>query len=74
MTRIELRDKLELIISYDEAEWLANTLWLSFVNKIKFIIPGFTGDESNVDPARLLQNLDSCVSIEVIAEHISLLE
>ena len=46
LTRCELRDKLELIINYEEAEWLANSLWLSFVEKIREAVPSLTGLES----------------------------
>jgi hypothetical protein len=40
----EMRDKLELIIGYQEAQWLSNTLWLQFVSMINEILPGQNND------------------------------
>jgi len=32
LQRCELKERLELVIGYTEAEWLSNNFWIHFVN------------------------------------------
>jgi hypothetical protein len=40
LSKQELMEKLELLIGYQEAQWLSNTLWLQFVSQISEPLAG----------------------------------
>jgi hypothetical protein len=61
-----MKDKLEVIISYQEAEWLGNSLWLKFVNQIKNLMPSFTDGKEELNPQKLVEEV-SGTSFESIA-------
>lgn len=64
-SRLELVDRLELIVSYEEAEWLGNTFWVKFVNNIKEVIG--TGED-------LVREIASSSSFALIEENLPVLE
>lgn len=72
-SRVDLRDKLELVISYDEAQWLSNTLWLKFVNNIRSLIPSFDQEGKCETPADLVRAVGSA-SFTMIEENLPILE
>lgn len=49
-----MNEKLELLIKYEEAEWLANTLWLKFINEIRDVMKSQNFEADVNDLSKLL--------------------
>jgi hypothetical protein len=58
-------------VSFEEAQWLASSLWLKFVENIKALIPSLSTGECN--PADLVREIGSA-SFTLIEENLPILE
>ena len=66
-------EKLELLIGYQEAQWLSNTLWLQFVSQISS--EAIAGQGRAVDIQKVIMECkEDDVKLELIASHIHILE
>ena len=73
LVKSEIRDKLELIISNREANWLANSLWLLFVEQIKYHVPSLKSETEQPQPEKIVQDV-STLSLEVLSQYLPILD
>ena len=65
-------EKLELLIGYQEAQWLSNTLWLQFVSQISEPLAG-QGKAADLQKV-ILECKEDEAKLDLIASHIHILE
>ena len=76
-TKCEILDQVQFIISFDEAQWLSNTLWLSFVSKIQSLLPSYSNHQSNeegaLNPNQVMSEVNQ-TNLALIEENLHILE